>query len=54
VYENRVLRKVYGPKRDDVTREVDKNYIMRTLMICIAHPILFGGSNREKCNGRGM
>jgi len=33
VFENRVLRRIFGP---------GKNYIMRCLMICTAHPILFG------------
>ena len=44
VFENRVL---FGPKRDEVTRG-GENYIMRNLMICTAHPILFGGSDREE------
>jgi len=39
VFENRVLREIFGPKRDEVTRE---NYITRTLMICNPHPICFG------------
>ena len=30
------------------------NYIMRTLMICTSNPILFGWSNREEWDGRGM
>jgi len=41
VYENRVLRRIFGPKRDEV-RGNRENYIMRSLMICTAHPILFG------------
>ncbi len=41
VIENRVLRRIFGPKRDGVT-ENGENYIMRTLMICTAHQILFG------------
>jgi hypothetical protein len=39
VFENRVLRRIFGPKRDEVT---GKNYIMRSLMICTSHTILFG------------
>ena len=39
VFENRVLRRVFGPKRDEVTGN-GENYIMRILMICTAHPIL--------------
>jgi hypothetical protein len=31
-----------------------ENYIMRRLMICTLQQILFGRSNREEWNGRGM
>ena len=41
VFENRVLRRILGPKTDEATEEW-RNYIMRILMICTAHPILFG------------
>jgi len=41
VFENRVLRGIFGPKRDEVTGD-GENYIMRSLMICTPHPILFG------------
>jgi hypothetical protein len=41
VFENRALR-IFRPKRDKVTGGVEKNYLMRSLMICTAHPILFG------------
>jgi hypothetical protein len=41
VFENRVLRRVFGSKRDEVTEEW-KNYIMRSLMICAPYPILCG------------
>jgi hypothetical protein len=34
VYVNRVLRKIFGPKRDKTTGE-------RSLMICTPHPIFF-------------
>ena len=37
----RVLR-IFGPKRDEFNRGVEKTYIMRNLMICTAHPILCG------------
>jgi hypothetical protein len=40
VFENRVLRRILGPKRDEVTGG-GENYIMRSLMICTPHPILF-------------
>jgi len=42
VFENRVLRRIFGPKRDEVTGGGGGgNYIMRNLMICTAHPILY-------------
>jgi hypothetical protein len=39
VLENRVLRRIFRPKRDEVTWE---DYITRNLMICAHHEILFG------------
>ena len=41
VFENRVLRRVFGPKRDEVTGEWKKLHY-EELIICTAHPILFG------------
>ena len=41
VFENKALRRIFGPKRDEV-KESGENYITRSLMICTAHPILFG------------
>jgi len=38
---NRVLRRIFGPKKDDVTENGEK-YITRRLVIHIPHPILFG------------
>jgi hypothetical protein len=52
VFENRVLRKVLGPKRYEVTSGED--YIMKSFMIRTAHQILFGSSNQEELDGRGM
>ena len=46
VFENMVLRRIFGFKRDDVI-ENGESYIMRSLMI-YAHPIFFGRSNREE------
>ena len=40
VFENRVLRRMFVPKRVDVSGS-GGNYIMRSLMICTAHRILF-------------
>jgi hypothetical protein len=37
--ENRVLRRIFGPKGEEV-REEWKNHIIRSLMICTPHPIL--------------
>ena len=37
----RVLRRVFGPKRDEVTGEW-RNYIMRSLVTCTPYPILCG------------
>ena len=47
VFENRVLRRVFGPKRDEVTRN-GENYIMRSLTVCNPHQIFFGSSDREE------
>jgi len=41
VFENRVLRRLFGPKRDEVTGS-GENYLMRSLMICAPHEIMFG------------
>jgi hypothetical protein len=40
VFENGVLRRIFGFKRDEVNRN-GGNYIMRSLIICTAHPIIF-------------
>ena len=36
VFENRVLSRIFGPKRDEGSGEI---YIMRRLMICTVHQI---------------
>jgi len=41
VFKNRVLRRIFRPKTDEVTGG-GGHYIIRSLMICIHHPILFG------------
>jgi hypothetical protein len=41
VFENRVLKRIFGYKRDEVTVN-GGNYRMRSLMISTAHLILFG------------
>jgi hypothetical protein len=40
VFKNRVLRKIFGPKRDEVI-EGGEDYIM-SFMICTPHQILCG------------
>ena len=40
-FENRVMRGVFGPKRDDVTGN-GENYIMKSLVICTPYPIFCG------------
>jgi hypothetical protein len=39
LFENMVLRRIFGPKRDEVTGN-GENYLMTSLVIC-THPILF-------------
>jgi hypothetical protein len=41
VFENRVLRRIFGPKRDEVTGN-GENYTTRSLMVCSPHRIFFG------------
>jgi hypothetical protein len=41
VFENRMLRRIFGPKRVEVKRS-GENYIIRSLVICTPHQILFG------------
>jgi len=41
VFENRVLRKIFASKRDEVTGS-GENYLKRNFMMCIPHQILFG------------
>jgi hypothetical protein len=42
VFENRVLRRIFGPKRDEMTGGSGEDYITRNLMTCTRHQILFG------------
>jgi hypothetical protein len=41
VFENRVLRRIFGPKKDEVTG-CGENFIMRSFVISTPHPLLFG------------
>jgi hypothetical protein len=38
VFENRVLRRIFGPKRDEVTN--GENCIMKSFMICTLRQVL--------------
>jgi hypothetical protein len=38
VFENRMLRRIFGPKRDEVTGE-GENCIMRSFVICTLHEV---------------
>jgi len=41
VFENRVLRRIFGPRRDEVPGS-GENYIMSSLMVSTPHQIFFG------------
>ena len=41
VFENRVLWRIWGPKKDQI-KGSRENYTMRSLLICAHHQILFG------------
>jgi hypothetical protein len=53
VFENRVLRKIFGPKRDKVAREWRRLY-KRSFMLCTPHKVSFVRPNQEECDGWGM
>jgi len=46
VSENRVMRRILGFRRHEITREY-RSYITRSLKICTPHLILFGSSKQE-------
>jgi hypothetical protein len=41
MFDNRVLRKIFGRKRDEVTGR-GEDYIMRSFKVCTPHQMLFG------------
>jgi hypothetical protein len=45
VFENRVLRRIFGPKREEV-RENGEDCTMGSFIICSHHQILLGRSNQ--------
>jgi hypothetical protein len=53
VLENRVLRRIYGPKRDGVTGEWRRLH-NEELNDLYSSTNIVRGSNREEQNGRGM
>ena len=52
VFDNKMLRRIFWPKRDEVTEE--ENYVMRSLVICTADQVLCGWLNRQELDGQGM
>jgi len=53
MFENRVLRKVFGPKKKEVTGSIE-DYITRSFVSCNRNKILFSRSNCEDWVGRGI
>jgi hypothetical protein len=53
VFENRVLRRIFGPKRDEVIGEWRRLH-NEELNDVTHHQTLFGWSNQEKRGGRDM
>jgi hypothetical protein len=45
VFKNRVLRRIFGPKRNEIT-EAYRSCTMGRFIICTHHQILLGRSNR--------
>jgi hypothetical protein len=45
VFDNRVLRKVFGPRRDEVTWEWRK---LHNEKLCTPYPIMCGWKNRDE------
>jgi hypothetical protein len=42
VFDNRVLMRIFGPKRDEVTGGSGEDCTKKILMLCTHHEILFG------------
>jgi hypothetical protein len=53
VFENRVLRRIFVPKRDEVTGEWRKLYNEELLKL-YSSPILLGRSSQGELGGQGM
>jgi hypothetical protein len=54
VFEDRVLRTIFGPKRDDVYQGSGEDYITRSFMVCTLRQLFFEWSNQEELDGWGM
>jgi len=50
MFENRVQRKIFGPKRTEITRERG-DCITRNFIICNPHQILFQLTNKNEKKG---
>jgi dihydrofolate reductase len=42
VFENRVLRRIFGPERDEVTAEWRRLHNKERFMLCTTHQVLIG------------
>jgi hypothetical protein len=51
VYENRMLRRIFGPKRDEVTGEWRR---LHKKELCTYHQVSFGRSNEEDSDGKDV
>jgi hypothetical protein len=51
VPENKVLRRIFGPKREGFQRS-GENYIMRSLMICTLHQMFSCDKIEKEWAGR--
>ena len=54
MFESKVLRKIFGPTRDEVTDGIGEDCITRSSMICTPHQILLGWSHQEERGCLGM
>jgi hypothetical protein len=53
MFQNRGLRRIFGPKRDEVTGD-GGSCTMRNFIICTHPQISLGKSSQGECGGRGM
>jgi hypothetical protein len=47
VFENRMLRKIIRPKREEEKSKNIENYIMSSFMVCATHQILLAGTIKQ-------